>query len=346
MGILLFQSTFSARAALSVIAVGFTIAGVSTAHADKAADVAAGKNAVAQTLGQYNAAAGAANGLNQAYAGYQWGPAMSESKPGNGNWLQVAISNGDAEKLLKIAETRCGPESAASVQQIQLMLQQYVSPQAAASYASSRNVMCQAVQVAAQLVYRYNQYQSVKANGITLKSFEKTEKFSFPNNRERHASFRGVFKWYPDVQDTATNGFSAEDRLSWTSDFKWSDDAWRNINVVKKLRESMGGDERMICIPFADFARGCFNIVDVSTSSVTIDTYVKFHVLSRDKTISLGPLKLPAPFGYLDQLAQMKDKAKQDLMNNVMAQLSGMLNLDQQTVAQLQKLVARANAPS
>ncbi|MFN4282069.1 MAG: hypothetical protein ACK4NA_05445 [Alphaproteobacteria bacterium] len=94
--------------------------------------------------------------------------------------FQFAISNGDAEKLLKIAQTRCGPESSASVQQIQMMLQQYVDQQAAASYAASRNVLCQAVQVGAQLAYRYNQYQSVKANGITLKSFEKTEKFSFP----------------------------------------------------------------------------------------------------------------------------------------------------------------------
>lgn len=320
--------------------------GISVAHADKAADVAAGKDAIAQTLGQYNTAASAANGLNQTYAGYQWGPAMAETKPGSGNWAQVAISTGDAEKLLKIAQTRCGPESIASVQQIQMLLQQYVSQQAAASYTSSRNVMCQAVQVASQLVYRYNQYQSVKVNGVTLKSFEKTEKFGFPNNRERHAAFRGVFKWYPDVQDTATNGFSPEDRLSWTSDFKWSDDPWRNINVIKKLRESMGGDERMICIPFADFAQGCFNIINVSSSSVTIDTYAKFHVFSRDKMISLGPLTLPAPFGYLDQLAQMKDKAKQDLMSNVTAQLTGMLNLDQQTVALLQKLVARANAPT
>jgi hypothetical protein len=333
--------TSSAHNRIKAIVLGLAMAFPVAAQAQNASADAA-KGTLTKALSDYASVAGATKGMNDAYAAYQWGQPYAATQAGGGAWAQIAISNGDAEKLLGIANTRCDQDASRTAQLIGAQL----GAQAAASYTQSRAVLCNALDVAAQMVYRYNVYQSIKANGILLKQLHKQQRFDFPGNHRRTAQFGIDIKWYPDLQDTATNGFSVEDRLSYNSWFKWSDNAPAPLNIVKKIRELSGSDEKMFCIPVINAgvqASICINNLTASGSNVQMNTYAKFNYKSRDKTISMGTVTVPAPFGYLDQVAQMKDAAKQNLANQVKTQVAQMLNIDQQTMTALQTLATAAS---
>jgi hypothetical protein len=300
--------------------------------------------AVQTSINSMTTAATATATLNSAYAAYQWAQPYIESSPGNGNWAQIAMSNGDAEAIVGVAATRCGSDSTSTVASTVSRLNSVVGASAGSSYSQARGVMCSALQAAAQMLYRYQKYQDYKTNGYTIKSASVSRGFDFPGNHHRTGQMGMSFMWYPDLQDTATNGFSMEDRLQYNSWFKWSDNATSNLNIIKKLRESTGSDEAMLCIPLVDgggaSASICVNNltanVSSSTSSISVTVWAKFRAYSRDKTLDLGTITLPAPFGYLDEIAQMKDNAKQNVMNQIKAQVVALTGLDQQTVALLQ----------
>ena len=50
-------------------------------------------------------------------------------------------------------------------------------------------------------------------------------------------------------------------------------------------------------------------ITDVSSTNAEIGSCVKFRGLNRTKTIEFPTVSVPAPYGYLAELTEMKDEA-------------------------------------
>jgi hypothetical protein len=328
--------------ALSCLALA--LAAALPAHAATADDISATKTSLQGLLSTYGTQANALAAINTTYTTYQWAQPYLESSPGNGNWASIAMSNGDAEKIVGIANTRCGQDDTAVLSQISSAL----GASAATDYQKGRGAACQALQVAAQMLYRYSVYQNYKVNGYKIWEGSAKQEFRFDGKYHRTVQMGASFMFYPDVWDTATNGFSLEDRLTYKSWFKFSDNDKEDLNIVEKLRSQGGGG---LCIPLVKgggaSASICMANLEVKgTSSVSLDVSAKLRWSGENKTVNMGRVTLPAPFGYLDEVAQMKDNAKQDVMNRVKSQVVAITGVDQQTLATLQKLASLTQVAS
>jgi hypothetical protein len=332
------QRTYACLAGLAFLAAG-------SAHAAPADDVF-------NQLANYYQQANNAKTLNDAYSTLRWAQpyvAASMNQDGTLNWSATTINDLTAQQVMAAAlngaSTRCGSDrqqtTDAEVAQFTKVLGAKFN---ADQYKAAKSTFCQVVQVAAQLKMRYDAYQQFKQNGIKLAGRSASQGLDFAG-RHRTVGVGFTLMYYPDLMDTAQNGFSAEDRFQYNSYIKWSDDNPTPLNIVKRIRESQDSDEGRICLPvISDWAFLCVRINSVSTSSVNMSTWAKVHRYNKSKSVSLGDMNVPAPFGYLDELAQMKDNAKQDLYNKVMAQLSNYLNINTQMLQTLQTAYTIANS--
>lgn len=316
----------------------------SLAHAAPADDAAA-------MLQTYYQQAGGAKTLNDVYATYQWAQPFvptTQNPDGTLNWASAPINDVTAQDVLaktfKIAASRCGSDRAQTTNDEVMKFSKVLGAKFNADqYKQQKANFCQLVQVVAQMKTRYEAYQYFKQNGIKLAGKSKSEKLGF-KNRTRHVGVGFTLMYYPDLMDTAQNGLSVEDRFQYNSYIKWSDDNPTNLNIVKRIRESQGNNEDMLCLPvISNWGFLCVRINDVKTSSINMSVWAKVRRYDRSKTVSLGSFDVPAPFGYLDELSQMKDKAKQDMYNKVTTQLTNYLNVNTQMIQTLETAYAYAN---
>lgn len=207
-----------------------------------------------------------------------------------------------------------------------------------------RNKFCKLVNAAAELKHRYDKYQSIKANGITLAKRSRSDKHDF---KGRHRTF-GVgmdLVYKPDVANTVENGLHIDEVLNYNSWIKWSDDNPTNLNIIKKIRE-MNNNGASKCDGIAFHVIDgkevdgwlYLNVVNVSSSKITIQNCAKVDYNKTHKTHSFPELTVDAPFGYLYEVEQMKDNSKAKMKDTIKNKVVSMIGINEQMITLLQKI--------
>jgi hypothetical protein len=195
----------------------------------------------------------------------------------------------------------------------------------------TRQKVCQLAVYAAKLQQMYDHYQEIKTDGLQLVDKYKKEKKSFPMGKHR------TFQSWVDVRymvDTKTIQYGA-----W---FQFSDENKMQLIPPPNLGLNSNDAKKGICIPFVRHAKFCFKVKSATPTSATIDLWCKVHAYGEDKDIGFGAVVIPAPFGYLDQLTQMKEKAKQNAVDEVKKRLVNLINIDAETQQKIQTLAGLA----
>ena len=276
-----------------------------------------------------------ADGINDAYSALKFGQTYTLTSPPS--LKEYVINNVTAEDILDQGETRCADnDTAADIKKFTQVLGAEFDVK---KYKAAKEKACKVIQVAAELKYRYDNYQDLKTNGYNLVNVERSQRLKF-KTRKRHVAGRIVLNYKPDLMDTKDNGFSAEDRFEYNSYIKWSSDSWAELNIAKRIKESQGTSDDMRCMTvIPDWGQLCTNIVSIDAGSLVMQTWVRVRRYSRTKTVDLGTVTIPAPFGFLDEIAQMKEKSQKKLKDKATKKVAGILNIDSKTMKELNKAV-------
>lgn len=267
------------------------------------------------------------------------GPTDSEGNADT-SWTKKAYDNMSASQLIGYATDLCA--SHATIEQ--LIAKGVKIDQA--KFNSMRDKFCKLVSAAAQMKHRYDKYQSIKENGIVLAKRSRSQKHDF---KGRKRTFGGGMEllYKPDIAGTLKEGIHPDETLVYNSWIKWSDDKPTPLNIIKRIRE-MRNSEATVCEGFGfHIINGkevdgylYLDVVNVSSTKVTIQNCVKVHYNKTNKGHAFPPITMEAPFGYLYELEQMKDNAKTKLKDKVMDKVTSMIGANKQMIDLLKKLSA------
>jgi hypothetical protein len=207
-----------------------------------------------------------------------------------------------------------------------------------------RDKFCNLVNAAAELKHRYDKYQAIKTNGITLAKRSKSQKHDF-KDRTRTFGVGMDLVYKPDVANTLENGLHLDEVLNYNSWIKWSDDNPTNLNIIKKIRE-MNNSNASRCDGISFHVIDgkevdgwlYLNVVNVSSSKITIQNCAKVDYNKTHKTHSFPELTVDAPFGYLYELEQMKDSSKVKLKDDIKNKVVSMIGANSQMITLLQRM--------
>lgn len=244
------------------------------------------------------------------------------------NAMELAEAAADEDNTkLDLAELRCdqNTEDAALAAALDQLGSSTVD-----KFRKGKKTACKLVHFAADLQDKKEQLDKIRTEGYPLFHIKKKDKKNFAG-KERTIQLRADLRLYPEYPgDAEDQKFLFGDikglRLSYNSYFKWSDDNWQPLNIYQYLvSESDEKDE--VCYPQIKLTSKvkvatCVRIANIDASSVTLKVRGKYWYNGDSGAVSLGDRTIPAPFGYLQDVSNMKDKKMEDLKDKLVDRLA------------------------
>jgi hypothetical protein len=256
------------------------------------------------------------------------------------SWTKKPYDNMSASQLIGYTSDMCANHTAYD----QLVAKGVKVDQA--KFTAMRDKFCKLVKAAAEMKHRYDKYQNIKENGVVLAKRSKSQEHDFNGH---HRTFGGGMEllYKPDLANTLKTGIHPDETLVYNSWIKWSDDKPTPLNIIKKIRE-MNNSGATTCDGFGfHIIDGkevdgylYLNVVNVTSSKITIQNCIKAHYNKTSKGHAFPPISMTAPFGYLYELEQMKDSAKTKLKDKVKDKVTSMIGANQQMIDLLKKISA------
>jgi hypothetical protein len=241
---------------------------------------------------------------------------------------------GDA---LDIAALRCSQTSGEDA--VSDLIATYLDKNHVKTYQAAKREVCTVVLTLADLRYKREQYEALKENGYPLFYKHKKDKKSF-SGYERTVQYKVDLRFYPGDQDFLAGDFE-HGNFEFIHAFKWSDNDWGDNN----LREAFADDSKddLICLPFIKISNNaeadlCFQVKSVTSTEVKVYTKAKFKYKDDKKSIEIGTVTVPAPFGYMADLSDMKESAMQNLESTVKSKIEAFLPVDNDLLTALQEI--------
>ena len=283
---------------------------------------------------------GSYNSLNIGQTYTSDSPKLGPVKDGNADSTsqKMTYSGQNASQLIGYANDQCAAHTT-----YESLVSKGVKVDQA-KFNSVRDKFCKLVNAAAELKHRYDKYQSIKKDGITLAKRSKSEKHDFKGlTRTFGVGMNLVYK--PDIANTLENGLHLDEVLNYNSWIKWSDDNPTNLNIIKRIRD-MNNSGASRCdgisvhvIDGKDVDGWLYlNVVNVSSTKITIQNCAKVDFNKTHKTHSFPELTVDAPFGYLYEVEQMKDSSKSKMKDTIKNKVVSMIGANQQMIALLQRI--------
>jgi len=200
------------------------------------------------------------------------------------------------------------------------------------NFRKAKKRACKLVTFAADLQNKKEQLDEIRTEGYPLFHLEKKDTKDFAG-LTRTIQIRVDLRMYPEYPEGANQDFLLGQlkgiNLAYNSYFKWSDNSWTKLNLYEYLIGE-GKDEGEICYPQIKLSSSvkvatCFKFTDVSSSSVTMRVRGKFWYNGESGTVKLIEQTIPAPFGYLADVSDMKEKKMQDLQNTIISRIADMM---------------------
>lgn len=240
--------------------------------------------------------------------------------------LAQAAMNEENTKL-DLAMLRCAQSTEDTA--LSAYLQQAGSS-ATANYKNTKRTACTMVQVLADLQDKRDKLNDFRENGYPLFFLHEKKKKGF-NGKERTVQLKVDLRMYPEypakpVNDTEINGqpvllgqLEGID-LSYNSWFKFSDNNWTSLNLFQYIiDDTSGGEFCPVKIPVSGSVKAklCISDLQVYTDKIKVKVGAKFNYNSDWKYISFGTQTVPAPFGYLADVSDMKEDKMQKLKSRL-----------------------------
>lgn len=212
------------------------------------------------------------------------------------------------------------------------------------TYQAAKKELCTVVLVLADLRYKREQYEALKEDGYPLFYKHKKDKKNF-SGYERTVQYKVDLRFYPGDQDILHGDFE-HGNFEFIHAFKWSDNDWGDNNLKEAFADDSKDD--LICLPFIKISNNaeadlCFQVKSITSSEVKVYTKAKFKYKDDKKSIEIGTVTVPAPFGYLADLSDMKEDKMQDLESKIQDLITGFLPIDTDTVEALQNLADKSS---
>src|SRR5690606_655742 len=231
-----------------------------------------------------------------------------------GNAMELAEAAGDdANTRLDLADLRCNQntEDAALAAALDQLDSGTVD-----KFKKAKRTACKLVHFAADLQDKKAQLDKIRTEGYPLFHLHAKDKKDFAGYT-RTIQLRADLRLYPEYPGSVEDqkflfGDIKGLRLSYNSYFKFSDNNWSPLNIYQYLvSESDEKDE--VCYPKLPLTSSvkvatCVRISSISSSSIKLKVRGKFWYKGDSKAVSLGEHTIPAPFGYLQDVSNMKDK--------------------------------------
>jgi len=253
---------------------------------------------------------------------------------GNAVSLAQAALDEDNTKL-DLAELRCdqNTEDAAISYALDAM-----GGDAASQYRKSKVTACKIVQVLANLQDKKQKLDAIRKDGYPLLHLSAKDKKKFAG-KQRTIQLRADLRLYPiypdNVQLENAKDITPRDQtlllgkiegidLSYNSYYKWSDDNWHKLNLYQYLIGDTRASDKddYICYPKLKLTSKvkvatCVKVKDITSDHIKIAVAAKYWYDGDSGVVKIGDQTIPAPFGYLADVSDMKEKKMQDLKSKV-----------------------------
>ena len=256
------------------------------------------------------------------------------------NAEDLAETNEDGDAL-DIATLRCSQNTEDAALG---MLSYHLDDAYVASYKAAKKELCSVVMILADLRYKRQQYEAIKENGYQIFNYHKKDKKTFTDSwggkYERTVQYKVDLRFYPGDQDVLHGDFE-HGNFEFIHAFKWSDNDWGGNNLKEAFADDSKDD--LICLPFIKISNNadadlCFQVTSITNSEIKVYTKAKFKFKGDKKSIEIGTLTVPAPFGYLADVSDMKEDKMQDLEEKIQDLLSDFLPVDGDFIEVLQTI--------
>lgn len=254
----------------------------------------------------------------------------------NATQLAQAAAN-ESNTKLDLAQLRCDQNTEDAA------LGAFLSQAGSATQTTYRDTKleaCKIVHVLAELQDARQKLNDIRKNGYPIFFLHVKQKKRFAHDHERTIQLKVDLRMYPTYPSSSSvkgadqqvllgqiNGIN----LSYNSYFKWSDDSWTTLNLFQqRMGDSRRDDYK--CIP-PKISLGsasvelCVKMDNFTENSLTVHAQGKFRYKGDNHTIQLGSTNIPAPFGYLAKVSDMKEKKMQDLQAKLAKRLGSVMGV-------------------
>lgn len=263
---------------------------------------------------------------------------------------EVTVTMGNAVKLaqaaldedntkLDLAELRCDQSTEDSA--LAAWLDQ-ADDKTASTWKTTKKTACQLVQVLADLQDKRDKLNQIREEGYPLFYLHEKNKVKFAG-KERTIQLKVDLRLQPEYpeepyNDEAPNingqpillGQLEDISLSYNSWYKFSDNSWTDLKLIAALIDDTKNDDSVCLKPDIKItssvkARLCVNVSSVSADKLKVYVKARFHYNSDWKQVELGTVTVPAPFGYLADLSDMKEEKMEDMKSKVADRIASLI---------------------
>jgi hypothetical protein len=243
----------------------------------------------------------------------------------------------DMESALDVANLRCSKEVPSKIATV-LGKVVGLDGKYAEKFDDDRAKVCQAIEKIYNLKYKLQQLEEIREDGYSLlyKYDKKSIKKRLLGTEKKRTVQHGIdLRYYPDIQESYDTGeispeFSLDNENSY---FKWSsnDPVYLadilNSSNTQDEGDAACSDDKPYWFKLANRLKFRLKMANVTTSNVDLTACLRVSWRGNHNR-ELATVTIPAPFGYLDELTQMKDAAAQNAMNSLQNQIADMLGIN------------------
>ena len=240
----------------------------------------------------------------------------------------------DMESALDVANLRCSEQVPSAIATLIGTVVGLEGQFNTDEFEEKRATVCQAIQKIYNLKYKLQQLEEIREDGYSL-LYKYDKKRIKKKGRTRHVQHSIDLRYYPDIQESYNTGdispeFSLDNENSY---FKWSDNDpvyladILNSSNTQDEGDAACSDNKPYWFKLANRLKFRLKMSSVTESNVTLTACLRVSWRGNHNR-ELATVTIPAPFGYLDDLTEMKDAAVQNAMNSLQNQISDMLGIN------------------
>ena len=207
------------------------------------------------------------------------------------------------------------------------------------AYKTAKYEACKVIHILADLQDKRQKLNDIRENGYPLFFLHAKDKKKFAGH-SRTIQLKVDLRMFPIYPDK-TMKVDGKDQpvllgqiqgidLSYNSYFKWSDDNWTTLNLYQYIISDTRKDD-YTCAPYFHMtshveATLCVKVEAASADKLKVGAKAKFKYKGDTKEVGFGTQTIPAPFGYLADLSDMKEKKMQDLQSKVVHRVASLFD--------------------
>ena len=240
----------------------------------------------------------------------------------------------DMESALDVANLRCSEQVPSAIATLIGTVVGLEGQFNTDEFEEKRATVCQAIQKIYNLKYKLQQLEEIREDGYSL-LYKYDKKRIKKKGRKRTVQHSIDLRYYPDIQESYNTGdispeFSLDNENSY---FKWShnDPVYLadilNSSNTQDEGDAACSDNKPYWFKLANRLKFRLKMSSVTESNVTLTACLRVSWRGNHNR-ELATVTIPAPFGYLDDLTEMKDAAVQNAMNSLQNQIADMLGIN------------------